>query len=104
MTTFHGSGEYNIFENGKFEIGDEEAEDEEAEPASPVSDWEDSDLEKSGDHTTNFWDEDEEELSQLVCELYDSLFRDGASIDVALQHALAAHRRLRYSCHLPSRQ
>ncbi|KAL4628422.1 hypothetical protein ACB092_05G237800 [Castanea dentata] len=104
MTTFHGSGEFNIFENGKFEIGDEEAEDEEAEPASPVSDWEDSDLEKSGDHTTSFWDEDEEELSQFVCELYDSLFRDGASLDVALQHALAAHRRLRYSCHLPSRQ
>ncbi|KAF3965203.1 hypothetical protein ACB098_05G177400 [Castanea mollissima] len=104
MTTFHGSGEFNIFENGKFEIGDEEAEDEEAEPASPVSDWEDSDLEKSGDRTTSFWDEDEEELSQFVCELYDSLFRDGASLDVALQHALAAHRRLRYSCHLPSRQ
>ncbi|KAK7860286.1 phospholipase a i [Quercus suber] len=104
ITTFHGSGELNIFENGKFEIGDEEAEDEEAEPASPVSDWEDSDLEKSGDHTTSFWDEDEEELSQFVCELYDSLFRDGASVDVALQHALAAHRRLRYSCHLPSRQ
>ncbi|XP_030968932.1 phospholipase A I [Quercus lobata] len=104
ITTFHGSGELNIFENGKFEIGDEEAEDEEAEPASPVSDWEDSDLEKSGDHATSFWEEDEEELSQFVCELYDSLFRDGASVDVALQHALGAHRRLRYSCHLPSRQ
>lgn len=104
MTTFLGSGEFNIFENGKFEIGEEEAEDEEVEPASPLSDWEDSDVEKSGDRCTGFWDEDEEELSQFVCELYDSLFRDGASVDVALQHALASHRRLRYSCHLPSRQ
>lgn len=104
LTTFHGSGEFSIFENGKFEIGEEEAEDEEAEPASPVSDWEDSDPERSGDRdrSMSFWDEDEEELSQFACELYDSLFRVGASVDVALQHALASHRRLRYSCHLPS--
>ncbi|XP_062160948.1 phospholipase A I isoform X2 [Alnus glutinosa] len=104
LTPFHGSGEFNIFENGKFEIGEEEAEDEEAEPASPVSDWEDSDPERSvGGRSMGFWDDDEEELSQFVCELYDSLFRVGASVDVALQHALASHRRLRYSCHLPSR-
>ncbi|KAG6691553.1 hypothetical protein I3842_10G068800 [Carya illinoinensis] len=103
LTNFHGSGEFNIFENGKFEIGEEEAEDEEAEPASSMSDWEDSDPEKIGDRST-CWDEDEEELSQFICELYDSLFRDGASVDVALKHALASHRRLRYSCHLPSRQ
>ena len=104
LATFNGSGEFNIFENGKFEIGEEEAESEEAEPASPVSDWEDSDPERSGDCSHSFWDEDEEELSQFACELYDSLFRVGASVDVALQHALASHRRLRYSCHLPSRQ
>ncbi|XP_059435789.1 phospholipase A I [Corylus avellana] len=104
LATFNGSGEFNIFENGKFEIGEEEAEDEEAEPASPVSDWEDSDPERNGDRSQSFWDEDEEELSQFACELYDSLFRVGASVDVALQHALASHRRLRYSCHLPSRQ
>ncbi|KAG6641648.1 phospholipase A I-like isoform X1 [Carya illinoinensis] len=102
LTNFHGSGEFDTFENGKFEIGEEEAEDEEVEPASPVSDWEDSDPEKSVDRLTAFWDEDEDELSRFVCELYDSLFRDGKSVDVALQHALATHRRLRYSCHLPS--
>lgn len=104
LTTFHGSAEFNIFENGKFEIGEDDGEDEEAEPASPVSDWEDSDPEKNGEHSMGLWDEDEEELSQFVCELYDSIFRDGASVNVALQHALASHRRLRYSCHLPSRQ
>ncbi|KAE7995461.1 hypothetical protein FH972_000250 [Carpinus fangiana] len=94
LATFNGSGEFNIFENGKFEIGEEEAESEEAEPASPVSDWEDSDPERSRDCSQSFWDEDEEELSQFACELYDSLFRVGASVDVALQHALASHRRL----------
>ncbi|KAI8001414.1 Phospholipase A I [Camellia lanceoleosa] len=103
LTTFHGSGDFNALENGKFEIGEEELEDEEAEPASPVSDWEDdSEPEKSGDRSMAFWDDDEEELSQFVCQLYDSLFRDGARLDVALQHALASHRKLRYSCHLPS--
>lgn len=104
LATFNGSGDFNTLENGKFEIGEEEAEDDEAELPSPVSDWEDSDPEKSGDRSTGFWDEDEEELSQFVCELYDLLFQDGASVDVALQHALASHRRLRYLCHLPSRQ
>ncbi|XP_035545506.1 phospholipase A I-like isoform X2 [Juglans regia] len=89
LTNFHGSGEFNIFENVKFEIGEDEVEDEEAEPASPMSD-----PEKIGDRST-CWDEDEEELSQFVCELYDSLFRDGSSVDVALKHALASHRRLR---------
>lgn len=99
-----GSTDFNVLE--KFEIGEEEAEDEEgedeeAEPVSPVSDWEDS---ENGDRSTGFWDDDEEEVSQFVCQLYDSLFREGASVDVALRHALASHRKLRYSCHLPSIQ
>ncbi|ONI10026.1 hypothetical protein PRUPE_4G024000 [Prunus persica] len=102
LTTLHGSAEFSAFENGKFEIGEEEAEDdiedEEAEPSSPVSDWEDS---ENGDPSTGFWDDDEEEVSQFVCQLYDSLFREGASVDVSLRHALASHRKLRYSCHLP---
>lgn len=90
-------------ENGKFEIGEDEADDETA-ADSPLSDWEDSDAEKNGECTLSFWDDDEEELSQFVCQLYDSLFREGASTDLALQHALASHRRLGYVCHLPSIQ
>lgn len=99
-----GSTDFSVLE--KFEIGEEEAEDEEvedeeAEPVSPVSDWEDS---ENGDRSTGFWDDDEEEVSQFVCQLYDSLFREGASVDVALRHALASHRKLRYLCHVPSIQ
>lgn len=104
LTTIHGSGEFNVFENGKFEIGEEDAEDEDAEPTSPVSDWEDSDPEKNGDHSMGIWDADEEEMSHFVCQLYESLFREGASVDIALRHALASHRKLRYICHLPSIQ
>lgn len=104
LTTFQGSGEFTAFENGKFEIGEEEAEDEEPEPASPVSDWEDSDPEKNGDRSIGLWDTDEEQTSQFVCQLYDSLFREGATVDAALQQALASHRKLRYSCHLPTIQ
>ncbi|XVF87703.1 hypothetical protein PTKIN_Ptkin18bG0141800 [Pterospermum kingtungense] len=103
LTTISGSGEYNVQESGKFEIGVEDAEDEEAEPISPASDWEDSDMEKNGDHhSTSFRDEEEEELSRFVCQLYDSVFREGARVDVALKNALASHRKLRYSCHLPT--
>lgn len=104
LTTFHGSGEFGTLENGKFEIGDEEieeGEEEVAEPASPSSDWEDSEPERNdGDRSISLWDDDEE-LSQFVCQLYDSLFQGGGKVDVALQNALASHRSLRYSCHLP---
>ncbi|KAJ6367513.1 hypothetical protein OIU78_000135 [Salix suchowensis] len=100
----YGSGEFNVLENGRFEIGEEEAEEEEAEPTSPVSDWEDSDAEKHGDCSVGFWDDDEEGLSQFICKLYESLFQEGARVDAALQNALASHRRLRYLCHLPSIQ
>lgn len=103
MTSFDGSKELNVIENGKFEIGEDEADDANT-PASPASDWEDSDAERSGDHNISFWDDDEEELSQFVCHLYDSLFREGASINVALQHALTTYRRIRYVCHLPGVQ
>ncbi|KAF5177670.1 Phospholipase a i [Thalictrum thalictroides] len=101
LTTFHGSGEFKDLENGRFEIGDEDADDEEVEPSSPTSDWEDSDLEKSGDHSFS-WVDEEEELSKFVAHLYDALFREGARVDVALQHALQSFPKLRYSCHLPS--
>lgn len=105
-TTFH-TGEFDYLENGKFEIGEEEVEEdeEEAEPASSASDWEDSDTGGGREHHQThkgFWDNDEAELSQFVCQLYDSMFQEGASVEVALQRALASHRRLRYSCHLPS--
>ncbi|KAK8470847.1 hypothetical protein PHAVU_003G077100 [Phaseolus vulgaris] len=102
-TNVDGYKELNGVENGKFEIGEDEADDENI-PSSPVSDWEDSDPERNGDRTLSFWDDDEEELSHFVCHLYDSLFREGASINVALQHALASYRRMRYVCHLPGVQ
>lgn len=103
LTNFDGSKELNVMENGKFEIGEEEADDENM-PPSPMSDWEDSDAEKNGDRTFSFWDDDEEELSQFICLLYDSLFKEGASVNVALQHALASYRRMGYVCHLPGVQ
>ncbi|KAL2339170.1 hypothetical protein Fmac_013616 [Flemingia macrophylla] len=103
LTTFDGNNDLNVMENGKFEIGEDEADDENI-PPSPLSDWEDSDAERIGDHSISFWDDDEEELSQFICQLYDSLFREGASINVALQHALASYRRMRYVCHLPGVQ
>ncbi|KAI4298662.1 hypothetical protein L6164_032195 [Bauhinia variegata] len=101
-TNLDGSGELNSMENGKFEIGVDEGEEEEVEqPASPVSDWEDSDPDKAGDRTLSFWGDDEGELSQFVSQLYESLFREGASVTVALKHALVSHRRLPYVCHFP---
>ncbi|XP_022723920.1 phospholipase A I-like [Durio zibethinus] len=105
LTTDGGSGEYNVLENGRFETGVEDGEDEEVEPISPglVSDWEDSDSEKNGNHhSTGFWNEEDEELSRFVCQLYDLVFREGLRVDVALKSALASHRKLRYSCHLPN--
>ncbi|XP_026422800.1 phospholipase A I-like isoform X3 [Papaver somniferum] len=99
---FHGSVEFNTLDNGRFEIGDEETEEEDMQqqaqqPPSPVSDWEDSDPDKAQELV-----DDEEELSRFICLLYDTLFREGARVDVALQHALASHPNLRFSCHLPS--
>lgn len=102
LTTLDGTNELNVMANGKFEIGEDEADDENI-PASPVSDWEDSDAEKNADFSS-FWDDDEEELSQFICQLYESLFREGAGVNVALQHALATYRRVGYVCHLPGVQ
>ncbi|KAL0644166.1 hypothetical protein Bca4012_042456 [Brassica carinata] len=112
LITSQGSPfEYNIGENGKFEIGEEEDEEEEEaereqmEPPTPTatSDWEDSDHEKmNGDDNkcSGLWEDEEEQVSEFVCQLYDMLFRENASVDVALQKALASHRKLRYTCHL----
>ncbi|XP_058093456.1 phospholipase A I isoform X2 [Magnolia sinica] len=100
-SVFHGLADFNGMENGRFVIGDEDAEDEEPEPASPVSDWEDSDPEKA-EHPSSCRDDDEEDLSSFICLLYDALFREGARMDVALQHALSSHPKLRYTCHLPN--
>ncbi|KAM7262826.1 hypothetical protein ACFE04_000509 [Oxalis oulophora] len=103
--TYFGVCDYNISENGKFEIGEDEMEDGGVEPPSPGSDWEDSENEKnSGGGSIGFWDDDEDELSQFICQLYDSLFREGARVDTALKNALASHKKLRYSCHLPNTQ
>ncbi|WOL15142.1 hypothetical protein Cni_G23923 [Canna indica] len=99
---FHGTSDYNGFENGKFEIGDEEAEDDVVpEPTSPASDWEDSDAEKGGEQPVVMIGDDEEDLSDFVCLLYEALFQ-GSRVDVALHHALRSYPKLRYSCHLPN--
>uniref|UniRef100_A0A3Q7F5N1 Uncharacterized protein n=1 Tax=Solanum lycopersicum TaxID=4081 RepID=A0A3Q7F5N1_SOLLC len=65
---------------------------------SPASAWEDSLPEKSEGHSQFFWDEydDQGELSQFICQFYESRYQIGSRIDDALQHAR------RYSCHLPS--
>ncbi|KAL6567481.1 Phospholipase A I [Orobanche gracilis] len=103
LTSFYGAGDFSSYENGKFEIGEEEGEDENSGPSSPVSDWEDSEPEKNGEESMLFfWDDDEKELSQFVNKLYDFLFQGGERVDLALRNALASHRSLRYSCHLPS--
>ncbi|KAL0363243.1 UNVERIFIED_CONTAM: Phospholipase A I [Sesamum calycinum] len=102
LTSFYGAGEFSSYENGKFEIGEEDGEDEDTEPSSPGSDWEGSEPDRSGEESMCFWDDDEKELSQFVSKLYDLLFQGGGRVDVALKDALALHRSLRYSCHLPS--
>lgn len=118
LITSQGSSEYNIGENGKFEIGEEdddedeegegneEAERAETEPPTPTSDWEDSDHEKTNRVDANkccgLWEDEEEDVSEFVCQLYDQLFRENSRVDVALQKALASHRKLRYTCHLPN--
>ncbi|KAH9616106.1 hypothetical protein KSS87_023938 [Heliosperma pusillum] len=101
-STFPGYGDSSVLANGKFELGEEDADDEESEPASPTSDWEDSDLEKTSESSKGFWDHEEDELSRFVCDFYDSLFHEGASVHSALQSALASHKKLRYECHLPN--
>ncbi|XP_051125036.1 phospholipase A I isoform X2 [Andrographis paniculata] len=106
LTSFYGPGEFSSYENGKFEIGEEEGEDDEGEaednePASPSSDWEDSDPDKNEEPSMFFWEDDEKDLSQFVNKFYDSLFQGGGRVDVALKTASASHRSLRYSCHLP---
>lgn len=114
LITSQGSSEYNIGDqNGKFEIGEEEDEEEEVneemereemEPPTPTSDWEDSDHEKTNrdDKYCGLWEDDEEEVSEFVCQLYDQLFRENSRVVVALQKALASHRKPRYTCHLPN--
>lgn len=101
--TLPGSGDFDVLENGKFELGEEEAEEEEPpEALSPTSDWEDSDLENSTESSKVFCDHEEEELTSFVCHLYEALFREGATVKSALQCALASNRKLRYSSHLPN--
>ncbi|XP_038997070.1 phospholipase A I-like isoform X2 [Hibiscus syriacus] len=99
--TSTGSGKHNSLENGGLKVSLEDVQDEEAEHLSPVSDWEDNDLEKNGNHQSGGFQDEEEELSRFACQLYDSVFCEGATVDVALKNALASHRNLRYACHLP---
>ncbi|KAL9999758.1 putative phospholipase A(1) [Helianthus debilis subsp. tardiflorus] len=102
LTTFNGSTDFNDLENGKFEIGVDEGDDEYTEPVSPASDWEDSETDKNTDKGMLVWDDDEDELSRFVCQLYDLIFMSGARVNVALQQALASHPSIRYSCHFPA--
>ncbi|KAM3385255.1 hypothetical protein ACQJBY_009278 [Aegilops geniculata] len=97
---YHGMDVSGSLENGKFVIGDDEADESEPEPVSPISDWEDSDAEKNGEGNKDI--DEEEYLAQFICLLYDKLFREGVTVDTALQQALRAHPRLKYSCHLPN--
>lgn len=97
---YHGMDVNGSLGNGKFVIGDDEGDESEPEPVSPISDWEDSDAEKNAE--TNKHIDDEEYLAQFICQLYDKLFREGVTVDTALQQALRAHPRLKYTCHLPN--
>ncbi|KAL6840609.1 hypothetical protein ACP4OV_029473 [Aristida adscensionis] len=95
---YYGMEVNGNLDNGKFVIGDDEADElEPAEPVSPLSDWEDSDVEKGGNHEID----DEECLAQFMCLLYDKLFREGVTVDTALQQALRSHPKLKFNCHLP---
>lgn len=103
LSTFHGSGDFGDLENGKFEIGFDEAEDEDIEAEGTLSDWEDIEYEKNAENPKLVWDFEEEELTQFACQLYESLFRDGATVKAALQSAMSStDRKLRYSLHLPN--
>lgn len=103
LPTLDGSGEFNTAENGKFEIGGEELENEDTGPSSTASDWEDGEPDEDGGGCpTLFWDDNDGELSGFVSAFYDALFQGSSRIDDALKRALASHRSLRYSCHLPS--
>ncbi|KAL6657943.1 hypothetical protein ACP70R_005723 [Stipagrostis hirtigluma subsp. patula] len=96
---YYGMDVNGSLENGKFVIGDDEADElDPAEPVSPLSDWEDSDAEKGGNHDMD----DEEYLAQFICLLYDKLFREGVTVDTALQQALRSHPKLKFNCHLPN--
>ncbi|KAL4562496.1 hypothetical protein LXL04_034702 [Taraxacum kok-saghyz] len=104
LTSFHGSFNLSELEKVKFEIGVEEWEDEDVGPVSPRSEWEDMterDTPGRGLGTLIWDDDDEEDLSNFTRQLYDSIHLGGERVDVALRHALDAHRTIRYSCHLP---
>ncbi|KAG8099844.1 hypothetical protein GUJ93_ZPchr0013g35958 [Zizania palustris] len=97
---YHGMDINGGLENGKFVIADDEASESEPEPASPTSDWEDSDAEKNVERSKDA--DDEEYMAQFICLLYDKLFREGVTVDTALQQALRSHPKLKYNCHLPN--
>ncbi|KAL3700629.1 hypothetical protein R1sor_018651 [Riccia sorocarpa] len=67
---------------------------------SPGSDWEDSDLDKL-DSSFESQEREEKDLASFISTLYDALFRDGLGIEAALEHALEAHVKQQYRCHLP---
>ncbi|XP_057536725.1 phospholipase A I-like [Amaranthus tricolor] len=100
--TLPGTNDFDVLENGKFSLKEEAEDEEPPEALSPTSDWEDSDLENSTESSKVFCDHEEEELTSFVCHLYEALFREGATVKSALQCALASHRKLRYSSHLPN--
>ncbi|KAI3698120.1 hypothetical protein L6452_31232 [Arctium lappa] len=102
LPSFHGSCKKNEPESAKFEIGVDEVEDEDVGATSPMSDWEDIETTPGADRGMLIWDDDdEEELAKFIRQLYDLIHLGGTRVDVALQQALAAHRTMRYSCHLP---
>ncbi|KAM0012207.1 putative phospholipase A(1) [Helianthus debilis subsp. tardiflorus] len=104
LTSFYGSCDYlSELQNAKFEIG-EEPEDEDLGITTPSSEWENMTERDTpcADGGTLIWDDDdEEELSKFICEIYESIHLRGERVDFAVRQALASHRSIRYSCHLP---
>ncbi|KAI7752594.1 hypothetical protein M8C21_010642, partial [Ambrosia artemisiifolia] len=102
-TSSYGSCDYlTELQNAKFEIGVEEHEEDDLGTTSPVSEWENMTERDTTDAGTLIWDDDdEEELSKFICEIYESIHLRGERVDFAVRQALASHRSIRYSCHLP---
>ncbi|KAL8259333.1 hypothetical protein R6Q59_027286 [Mikania micrantha] len=101
LTSFYGSCDLIELQNPKFEIGVDDPEDEDLRTTSPISDWENMTTPGTDRGTLNLDDDDEEQLSKFMCDIYESMHLRGDRVDFALQKALVSHPSMRYSCHLP---
>ncbi|MCO5598027.1 hypothetical protein L7F22_052116 [Adiantum nelumboides] len=87
--------------SGPFVIGEEDDE-EETELSAPDSDWEDGDFERC-DQRVKRQEKEETELALFINTLYSVVFKDGVTVDLALQHAMERHPKLCFQCHLPTK-